>query len=176
VALTFYGDVFGCEVQLHPFTEFNMTDGPPDAIARGYLAGGPVALFAADVSGEKQPFRCEGMMLSLLGTAEQSTLATGSPSSRMMAGFVDDFRKRPWGAYDGQVIDRYGLHWLSGSRATKKTKRAAAAVFFARGRLTVTRRAGLRASSLRERTTSCVIAATVAPGQPSYLYRRRRER
>jgi PhnB protein len=174
--LTFYGDVFGCEVQLHTFTEFNMTDGPPDAIARGYLAGGPVALFPADVSGDKQPFQCEGKMLSLLGTAEQSTLATGSPSSRMISGFIDDFRKQPWGAYDGQVIDRYGLPWLSGSRATKKTKRAAAAVFFPRGRLTVPGVLALRASSLRERTTSCVIAATVASGQPSYLHRRRRER
>jgi PhnB protein len=32
-ALTFYGDVFGCAVQLHTFAEFNRTDGPADAIA-----------------------------------------------------------------------------------------------------------------------------------------------
>lgn len=42
-ALTFYGDVFGCAVQLHSFAEFQRTDGPPDAIAHGYLTGGPVA-------------------------------------------------------------------------------------------------------------------------------------
>jgi PhnB protein len=28
-ALTFYGDVFGCAVQLHTFAEFNRADGPP---------------------------------------------------------------------------------------------------------------------------------------------------
>jgi PhnB protein len=73
-ALTFYGDVFGCAVQLHTFAEFNRADGPADAIAHGYLAGGPVALFGADVSGDEQPIRSEGMMLALLGTAAPSTL------------------------------------------------------------------------------------------------------
>ena len=27
---------------------------------------------------------------------------------------VDDLQKRPWGAWDGQVVDRFGLHWLIG--------------------------------------------------------------
>ena len=36
-ALTFYGDVFGCAVQLHTFEEFNRTDGPAQAIAHGLL-------------------------------------------------------------------------------------------------------------------------------------------
>jgi PhnB protein len=39
-ALTFYGEVFGCAVQLHTFAEFNRTDGPADAIAHGYLTEG----------------------------------------------------------------------------------------------------------------------------------------
>lgn len=34
-ALTFYGDVFGCAVQLHTFAEFGRADGPADAIAHG---------------------------------------------------------------------------------------------------------------------------------------------
>jgi len=75
-ALTFYGDVFGCAVQLHTFQEFNPTDGPIDAIAHGGLTGGRVALSGADVSGDKRPFRSEGMMLALLGTADPSTLRT----------------------------------------------------------------------------------------------------
>src|SRR5687768_4648543 len=67
-ALTFYGDVFGCEVQLHTFSEFNRPDGPPDAIAHGYLTGGKVSLFAADAPEPQPSFRCEGMTLALLGT------------------------------------------------------------------------------------------------------------
>jgi PhnB protein len=113
-ALTFYGDVFGCAVQLHTFAEFNRTDGPADAIAHGYLAGGPVALYAADVSGGEPPLRSEGMMLALLGTADPATLHDWF--SRLSEGgqVVDDLQVRPWGASDGQVIDRYGLHWLVG--------------------------------------------------------------
>jgi len=113
-ALTFYGDVFGCAVQLHTFAEFSRTDGPAGAIAHGYLTGGPVVLFGADVSGDARPLRSEGMMLALLGTAAPSALR--SWFSRLGEGgrVVDDLQTRPWGASDGQVIDRYGLHWLIG--------------------------------------------------------------
>jgi PhnB protein len=40
-ALTFYGEVFGCAVQLHTFAEFSRADAPADGIAHGYLAGDP---------------------------------------------------------------------------------------------------------------------------------------
>ena len=113
-ALSFYGDVFGCAVQLHTFQEFNRTDGPADAIAHGYLVEGPVALFASDVTGNEAPFRCQGMMLSLLGTADPSTLRNWFSGLSEGGRIVDDLQKRPWGASDGQVIDRFGLHWLIG--------------------------------------------------------------
>ena len=54
-ALTFYGGVFGCAVDLHTFAEFDRADGPADAIAHGGLTGGPVALSGADVSGDADP-------------------------------------------------------------------------------------------------------------------------
>ena len=113
-ALTFYGDVFGCSVQLHTFEEFNRTDGSPSAIAHGGLTGGPLLLNAADVSGNEVPVRCEGMMLSLLGTAAPSVLKGWFSKLSDGGRIVDDLQVRPWGAYDGQVIDRYGLHWLIG--------------------------------------------------------------
>jgi len=113
-ALTFYGGVFGCAVELHTFAEFNRADGPADAIAHGYLAGGPVALFGADVSGDEPPFRSEGLMLALLGTADPSTLRNWFACLSESGQVVDDLQTRPWGASDGQVIDRYGLHWLIG--------------------------------------------------------------
>jgi PhnB protein len=112
-----YAEVFGCVAELHTFAEFNRTDGPADAIAHGSLVDGPVALFAADVAGEEPAFRCEGMMLSLLGTAPPSTLREWF--SRLAEGgrVVDDLQTRPWGAFDGQVIDRHGVHWLIGFEA-----------------------------------------------------------
>ena len=99
---------------MHTFAEFNRTDGPADAIAHGYLTRGPVALFAADVSGNERPFRCEGMMLALLGTAAPPTLRQWFANLSEGGRVVDDLQTRPWGASDGQVIDRYGLHWLVG--------------------------------------------------------------
>lgn len=113
-ALTFYGEVFGCSVQLHTFEEFKRTDGPAAAIAHGYLTEGPLLLFAADVAGNEAPVRCEGMMLSLLGTAAPSILKDWFSKLSDGGKVVDDLQVRPWGASDGQVIDRYGLHWLIG--------------------------------------------------------------
>lgn len=112
--LTFYGEAFDCGTQLHTFEEFGRTDGPADAIAHGYLADGPVTLFAADVTDGEPSFRCEGMMLSLLGTAEPATLRTWFTRLSEGGRIVDDLQTRPWGATDGQVIDRHGLHWLIG--------------------------------------------------------------
>jgi PhnB protein len=118
-ALTFYGDVFGCSVQFHTLQEFNRTDGPPDAVAHGYLLDGPVALFAADVTDGGPSFRCEGMMLSLLGTATPPTLHQWFSGLSAGGTVVDELQTRPWGASDGQVIDRYGLHWLIGYESTE---------------------------------------------------------
>ena len=111
----FYGEVFGCEVALHTFAEMNRTDAPhDDAIAHGYLREGPVVLFAADAAGEDRPLRCEGMMLSLLGTAEPAVLRAWFAGLSEGGEVVEDLQQRPWGASDGQVIDRYGLRWLIG--------------------------------------------------------------
>jgi PhnB protein len=116
-ALTFYARVFGGSAQLHTFGDFSRTDGPAEAIAHGYLTDGPVQLFAADTAGDQLPLRPEGLMLSLLGTADAATLKDWF--SRLSEGgrIVDDLQVRPWGASDGQVIDRYGLHWLIGFEA-----------------------------------------------------------
>jgi PhnB protein len=113
-ALTFYADVFGCSVQLHTFAEFDRTDGPTEAIAHGYLVDGPVALFASDVTGEESAFQCQGLLLSLLGAAAPPVLHTWFGRLAEGGRVVDDLQLRPWGASDGQVIDRYGLPWLIG--------------------------------------------------------------
>ncbi|WP_225753035.1 VOC family protein [Actinotalea sp. Marseille-Q4924] len=113
-ALTSYAEIFGCEVELHTFEEFGRTDGPAGAIAHGHLAGGPVELFAADAAGDDAPIRCEGMMLALLGAAEPAVLRTWFARLADGGRVVDDLQSKPWGATDGQVVDRYGLHWLIG--------------------------------------------------------------
>ena len=113
-ALTFYGQAFGQGVQLHTFEEFGRSDGPADDIAHGYLLDGPVTLFAADAAGDQDSVQCRGLMLALLGTADAGTLRTWF--SRLSEGgrVVHDLTRRPWGASDGQVVDRFGLQWLIG--------------------------------------------------------------
>jgi PhnB protein len=113
-ALSFYAEVFGGATQLHTFADFGRSDGPADAIAHGHLVDGPVALFASDVAGKQPAFRAQGLMLSLLGTAEAATMRGWFARLARDGEVVDDLQERPWGAFDGQVVDRYGLHWLIG--------------------------------------------------------------
>jgi PhnB protein len=113
-ALSFYADVFGCSAEMHTLKDFGRTDGPPAAIAHGFLSGGPVLLFAADAIGDQAPFSCQGMLLSLLGTAAPAALREWFQELARDGLVVDALQTRAWGATDGQVIDRYGLHWLIG--------------------------------------------------------------
>ena len=113
-ALTFYGEVFGSAVELYTFADFNRTGGPAEAIAHGCLTGGPVELFGADASAGEASIRSEGVMFSLLGTADAATLRAWFASLSEGGRVVEDLQVRPHGASDGQVIDRFGLHWLVG--------------------------------------------------------------
>lgn len=112
-ALNFYADVFGGELSLHTYEDFGRSDGPPDAIAHGVLSGA-VALAGSDAAAGQPSVRFEGIMLSLLGAAEPEVLHGWF--SKLSAGgtVVDPLSPKPWGASDGQVIDRHGLHWLVG--------------------------------------------------------------
>ena len=113
-ALSFYGAVFGGTVTLHTFAEFGRADGPADAVAHGVLADGPVSLFAADVAADERAVRVEGLLLSVLGAAPAGTLREWFAGLSEGGQVLDDLQPRPWGATDGQVVDRFGLTWLVG--------------------------------------------------------------
>jgi PhnB protein len=112
-ALQHYASIFGGEASLHTFEEFGRTDGPPDAIAHGELSG-PVSLAGSDAADGESGFRADGIRLSLLGSAAPETLRGWFDRLAEGGRVVDALQKRPWGATDGQVLDRYGLHWLIG--------------------------------------------------------------
>jgi PhnB protein len=113
-ALTFYAEVFGCQTRLNTYADFGRSDGPPDAIAHGDLVDGPVSLFASDIGQNEPPFQSKGLMFALLGTAAPSVLRQWFARLAEGGTIIDDLQERPWGAWDGQVVDRYGLHWLVG--------------------------------------------------------------
>ena len=112
-ALGFYADVFGGELSLHTYEDFNRSDGPPEAIAHGVL-NGVVALAGSDAAAGEKSVRLEGVRLSLLGTAEPEVLHEWFNKLAVGGQVVDYLAPKPWGASDGQVIDRHGLHWLIG--------------------------------------------------------------
>ena len=112
-ALTFYQGVFGGDLDLHTYAEFGRTDGPGDAIAHGEIRG-PVALFAADAGPDQDAVHVVGAVFSLLGTADAATLTRWFAALAEGGTAVDPLQKRPWGAHDGQVTDRYGIRWLVG--------------------------------------------------------------
>jgi len=113
-ALTFYAEVFGGRAQLHSFAEFGRTDGPSEAIAHGYLTDSPVSLLAADAAAGEPSYQSQGLMFALLGTAPPTTLHAWFSALSAGGVVVDPLQMRPWGASDGQVVDRYGVHWLIG--------------------------------------------------------------
>ncbi|MET3905201.1 VOC family protein [Paenarthrobacter sp. 4246] len=121
-ALRFYHETFGGELTLHTFEEFGRTDGPPAAIAHGELSG-PVNLYATDTSDGEESVSMTGVSIALLGTADASTLTQWFATIAQGGGSVlDPLQKRSWGAYDGQIIDRFGVRWLIGYEASQTDK------------------------------------------------------
>jgi PhnB protein len=112
-ALTFYRDVFDGELVLNTFADFGRADGPDDAIAHGMLQG-VVELFAADAGKDEARLKLEGIMFSLLGTADPATLESWFAALTVGGVATDPLQERPWGAHDGQVVDRFGVTWLIG--------------------------------------------------------------
>jgi PhnB protein len=112
-ALNFYASVFGGELTLHTYQDFGRSDGPETAIAHGVLEGA-VSLSGSDAAEGEKSMRLEGIRLSLLGAAEPALLHEWF--DRLAAGgtILDPLGPKPWGASDGQVVDRHGLHWLIG--------------------------------------------------------------
>jgi PhnB protein len=78
------------------------------------VLNGLVALAGSDAAAGEKSFRLEGVMLSLLGTAEPAVLHEWSDKLAVDGRVVGPLSPKPWGASDGQVIDRHGLHWLIG--------------------------------------------------------------
>ncbi|ASK66475.1 VOC family protein [Brachybacterium avium] len=124
-ALDFYRGVFGGTVEQHTFAQFERADGPGSAIAHGVLSGA-VELFVADAGEGEEPFSARGLMVALLGAAEPTTLRTWFVGLAEGGEVVDELQRRPWGASDGQVRDRYGVLWLIGyQHGTRVAEQAA---------------------------------------------------
>lgn len=112
-ALNFYLSIFGGELQLLDYAQAGRHDGPGDAIAHGQLSG-PVELAGADAGADDDAVQMSGMFLSLLGTADATTLTSWFDRLAAEGRVIDPLQERPWGDFDGSLADRYGIRWLIG--------------------------------------------------------------
>jgi len=112
-ALTFYQEVFGGDLVLNTYADFQRTDGPGESIAHGMLQG-RVELFAADAGSTDEALELHGIMFSLLGTAEPTELESWFEALGAGGRILDPLQLRPWGDHDGTLVDRFGVTWLIG--------------------------------------------------------------
>lgn len=112
-ALHHYRSVFGGELRMFDYATAGRHDGPGDAIAHGQLSG-PVDLAAADAGADDDGVQMSGMFLSLLGTTDDSTLTGWFDALAAGGHVIAPLQQRPWGDYDGTLVDRYGIRWLIG--------------------------------------------------------------
>lgn len=116
-ALELWQSVFGGQVSTYSFAEMGRDDGPADAIAHGMLTG-PVSLFSADAAEGESAFEANGLLFSLLGAAEPDVLRGWFNGLSVGGEVLDPLQKRPWGDWDGQVRDAFGVAWLIGFEAS----------------------------------------------------------
>lgn len=114
-ALGHYQSVFGGELQLLDYAMVGRHDGPGDAVAHGQLSG-LVAIAGADAGADDDAVQMSGMFLSLLGTADAVTLTEWFDKLAADGRIIEALQMRPWGDYDGTLVDRYGIRWLIGFR------------------------------------------------------------
>ncbi|MGY5764028.1 VOC family protein [Brachybacterium sp. DNPG3] len=112
-ALEAYQRIFGGELTLHTYEQFERTDGPATAIAHGLLEG-PVDLCAADAAEGEDALQVEGLLLALLGRRDPAVLRSWFVALSEGGEVLDPLQRRAWGASDGQVRDRFGVRWLVG--------------------------------------------------------------
>lgn len=112
-ALRAYQRIFGGELQLFTYGEFQRTDGDAQLIAHGELQG-TVDISGSDASPGQPALAMEGVSFALLGRGDAETSHRWFDELATTGEVVDALQERPWGDFDGQVRDAFGVTWLIG--------------------------------------------------------------
>lgn len=113
-ALEFYHGVFGGDLNMNTFAEFQMSEDPADAdkIMHGQLdAPSGMTLMAADTPSSMDVQDASNITISLSGDDEPQL--RGYWDKLADGGTVTvPLEKAPWGDHFGQLTDRFGVAWM----------------------------------------------------------------
>lgn len=114
-ALTYYQSVFGGELDLSTFKDFSMPgidENEADQIMHGQLdAPGGLTLMAADTPSSMD--LAEGSKITISLSGDDQDELQGFWDHLAEGGSVGmPLEAAPWGAFFGQLTDRYGVNWM----------------------------------------------------------------
>lgn len=118
-ALEYYRETFGGTLDIMLYSDFPDASGfpftpPPGAVAHGQLHGGAVTIAGGDDISEDA---ASGSVVSdtysfIIQPAAEQTARDLIEKLTSTGGEVTmTFERAPWGAYYGQVRDRFGVQW-----------------------------------------------------------------
>lgn len=114
-AMEFYHSVFGGELTLSTFGDFNASENPVEAdkIMHGHLVAGELNLMGADTPNE-MPFEAgTNFAVSLSGGPEDEARLREYWERLLEDGDVTvELDTSPWGDTFGMLVDRYGIQWM----------------------------------------------------------------
>jgi PhnB protein len=112
-AMEFYHSVFGGELNMQTFREFNASEDPAegDKIMHAQLEAGDVVFMAADTPSHMEYRPGTNFNMSLSG--EDHELLRGYFEKLAEGGTVAmTLEQAPWGDTFGMLVDRFGIRWL----------------------------------------------------------------
>ena len=114
-AMEFYHSVFGGELTLSTFGDFNASENPVEAdkIMHGHLVAGDLDLMGADTPNELPYEAGTNFAVSLTGGAEDEASLRGYWEALAEDGDVTvPLEPSPWGDVFGLLTDRFGVQWM----------------------------------------------------------------
>lgn len=112
-AMEFYQTIFGGDLTLSTYGEFEFEGGPADGIMHSTLKGDNFELMASDTPPGMPHQEGSQISLSLAGPRADEEKLRGWFEQLAAGGTVNmPLEKQVWGDLYGDVTDRYGLRWM----------------------------------------------------------------
>lgn len=113
-AMAFYQEVFGGELTMNTYAEFNASEDPAEAdkiMHSQLVADNGLVLMAADLPKSMDLPETSSISLSLSGDDEPTL--RGFYDALVDGGTViEALEQAPWGDHFGMCIDRFGVSWM----------------------------------------------------------------